>query len=340
MKKVKVEDAVGMILCHDITKIVPEKFKGTAFKKGHIIQKEDIPELLKIGKEHLYVWEQKPGKLHENAAAKRIAKIASGENLKILPPAEGKCTFVSEKKGLFEVKSDILLKINSVPMISVATLPKNFKVEKGMKVAGSRVIPLVIDENYVIQVENICKEMGPAFKVTPYKKLKAGIVVTGSEVYKGRIKDKFGPVMEKKLSYFGADILGKTYCPDNIKDIKNSIISLKEKGANIIIVTGGMSVDPDDLTPGAIRQTGAKVITYGVPVQPGNMFMLSYLEGSAILGVPGCAMFMKTTVLDAVLPRIFAGHILEKGDFISMGEGGFCFGCKPCKYPVCYFCRN
>lgn len=339
MEKVRVEDAVGMTLCHDITKIVPGKFKGTAFKKGHIVQKEDIPELLKIGKEHLYVWKPKSGMLHENDAALRIAKVVVGENLSFNLPKEGKCTFVSDVKGLFEVNSDILTKINSVPMVSVATLPRNFRVQKGMKVAGGRVIPLVIDKKYVVQVEKICKELGPALKATPYKKLKAGIVVTGSEVYKGRIKDKFGPVMEKKLKYFGADILGKVYCPDEIEEIKSSILSLKKQGAKIIIVTGGMSVDPDDLTPGAIRQTGAKTVTYGVPVQPGNMFMFSYLNDTAILGVPGCAMFMKTTVLDAVLPRIFAGHILKKDDFVTMGEGGFCSGCDQCKYPICYFCR-
>lgn len=340
MKKVRVEDAVGMTLCHDITKIVPGKFKGTAFKKGHIVKKEDIPELLKIGKEHLYVWEPKQGMLHENDAALRIAKAIVGDNLSFGPPKEGKCIFTSDIKGLFEVNSNILTKINSVPMMSVATLPKNFRVKKGMKVAGARVVPLVIDEKYVIQVEKICRDFEPAFKVVPYKRLKAGIVITGSEIYKGRIKDKFGPVMEKKLKYFGADFLGKCYCPDKIEEIKSSILNFKKQGAQVIIVTGGMSVDPDDLTPGAIRQTGAEVITYGVPVQPGNMFMLSYLNDTAILGVPGCAMFMKTTVLDAVLPRIFAGHTLKREDFITMGEGGFCSGCDKCEYPICYFCRN
>jgi molybdenum cofactor synthesis domain-containing protein len=340
MKKVKVVDAVGMILCHDMTKIIPNEFKGRAFKKGHIIQEEDIQELLKMGKEHIYVWENKPGMLHENDAAIRIAEAVKGENLTISEPKEGKCTFTSDIKGLFEVNSQLLTKINSVPMVSVATLPNNFTVNKGEKVTGARVIPLIIEEQKIIQIEKLCREYGAAIKVTPYKRLKAGIVVTGSEVYTGRIKDKFSPVIEQKLAYFDATLLEKIFVPDDIEKIKEAILALKAKGAEIIVVTGGMSVDPDDLTPGAIGKTGANIVTHGAPVQPGNMFMLAYLDDTAIMGVPGCTMYMKTTILDSVLPRIFAGHTLTRADFIVMGEGGFCRGCETCHYPTCFFCRS
>jgi molybdenum cofactor synthesis domain-containing protein len=339
MKKIKVEEALGMVLCHDITKIVPGEFKGRAFKKGHIITKEDIPELLKLGKEHIYVWDNASGGIHEEEAALRLAHAIMGENMEYDEPNEGKSVFRSKTRGLFEVKSELLYKINGVDMISVATIPNNFTVEKGQKLAGVRVIPLVIQEENIMEVEKICRENGPAFSVTTYKKLRAGIITTGNEVYKGRIKDKFGPIMKQKLAYFGADVLGQVFCPDDIDKIKDSIHEFIKKGADIVMMTGGMSVDPDDLTPGAIKRTGADVVTYGVPVQPGNMFMMAYLDKTVLLGIPGCAMYYGTTILDVTLPKIFAGRKMTKGDFIKMGEGGFCSNCEKCRYPNCYFCR-
>jgi molybdenum cofactor synthesis domain-containing protein len=339
VKKIRVEQALGTVLCHDITRIVPGEFKGRAFKKGHIITQKDIPELLKLGKEHIFVWEPEPGGIHEEEAALRLANAICGENIEFDEPKEGKSVFRSKIRGFFEVKSELLYKINCVDMVSAATIPGNFAVEEGQKLAGVRVIPLVIQEEKIIQVENICKEHGPAFSVTPYKKLCAGIVTTGSEIYKGRIKDKFGHIIKQKLAYYGADIFGQVYCPDDMEDIKNAIFEFIQKGVKLIIMTGGMSVDPDDLTPGAIKSTGASVVTYGVPVQPGNMFMMAYLEDAVLLGVPGCAMYHGTTILDVVLSRVFSGHTLTRDDFIKMGEGGFCSNCEECCYPRCYFCR-
>ncbi|MDN5302050.1 MAG: hypothetical protein PWQ60_1564 [Thermoanaerobacteraceae bacterium] len=339
MKQVPVEKAVGMILCQDITKIVPGEFKGRAFKKGHVIQKEDVDELLKLGKEHIYVWEPRAGEIHEDEAAVRLAGAMAGENVEYGEPKEGKSTLSSRIKGLYEVNSALLRKINSIDMVSVASLPGNFAVEKGRKLAGARVIPLVIEEEKIQKVENLCRDEGPAFKVIPYKKLKAAVITTGNEVFKGRIEDRFGPVILKKLEYFEADYMGQTLCPDDMKEIKRAILRAREKGADLIILTGGMSVDPDDLTPGAIKSTGARVVTYGAPVQPGNMFMMAYLESAAVLGVPGCAMYHSTTILDVVLPRIFAGRVMKKQDFIDMGEGSLCSSCESCRYPNCYFCR-
>ncbi|ATW24890.1 molybdopterin-binding protein [Candidatus Formimonas warabiya] len=339
MKTVPVEKAVGMVLCQDMTKIVPGEFKGTAFKKGHVIREEDIEELLKIGKEHIYVWEPEPGDVHEDEAAIRLAKATSGAHIVYEPPKEGKCTLKSLVKGLYKVKGTLLYRINSIESVSVASLPNNFTVEKDQKLAGTRVIPLVVEGNKIEEAEALCEKEGPVFEVKPYQKLKAGIVTTGNEVFKGRIQDKFGPVMKKKLDYFEAEYLGQKFCPDDMELIGEAIRSFTREGADLIILTGGMSVDPDDLTPGAVRKTGARVVTYGVPVQPGNMFLLAYLGSTALMGVPGCAMFHRTTVLDVVLPRFFAGEILEKEDFIKMGEGGFCSTCPECSYPQCYFCR-
>ncbi|KYO66804.1 molybdopterin-binding protein [Thermovenabulum gondwanense] len=338
MKILPVEKAVGMILCQDVTKIVPGEFKGRAFKKGHIIKEEDIQELLKLGKEHVYVWEAREGEIHEDEAAIRIARSVSGENVVFDEPYEGKSSLKSAIKGLLKVDQELLYEINSVDLVTVASLPDNFTVEEGQKIAGARVIPLVIDEEIIKKVEMICSER-KIFNVKPYRKMKAGIITTGSEVYKGRIKDRFGPIMIKKLEYFGAEFLGQIFCPDDVNLIIKGINEMLEKNAEVVILTGGMSVDADDLTPKAIKECSEHVVTYGAPVQPGNMFMLAYRGNSALLGVPGCAMYHRTTILDAILPRIFIGERLKKEDFIKMGLGGLCQGCEVCRYPNCYFCR-
>ena len=339
MKKKPVEKAVGMILCHDITRIIPGKFKGRAFKKGHIIKKENVEKLLELGKEQIYVWEPKVGEIHEDEAALRIARAVAGENVDYDEPKEGKSTLKSKERGLLKIDSTLLCEINSVRDISVASLPGNFIIEKGQKLAGVRIIPLTTKEENLTHLEDLCQKKGKVFEIEKYKKLKAALIITGNEIYKKRIQDKFGRVMRKKLEFFKAQYLDQTFCSDNIEEIKKAILHYKQQGADLIILTGGMSVDPDDLTPGAIRESGAKVVTYGAPVQPGNMFMMAYLGSTVLLGVPGCAMYYRTTILDVVLPRIFIGEILTKEDFIKMGEGGFCLNCEVCRYPQCFFCR-
>jgi len=339
MKKVTVKKAVGMILCHDITRIIPGEFKGRAFKKGHIIQKEDVEKLLDLGKEQIYIWEPKDGEVHEDEAALRISKAVTGENIELTEASEGKITLKSLTRGLFKVKSELLYEINSMENITIPCLPNNFKVEKGQGLSGVRIVPLTIQEEKIEKIEKSCQKKGVVFSVKKYKKLKVAIVTTGNEVYKGLIRDGFGPLLKEKFSYFGAELQGQTFCPDDMEEIKKVILQFRKQGADLIILTGGMSVDPDDLTPGAIRESGAKVVTYGAPVQPGNMFMMAYLGNTVLLGVPGCAMYYRTTILDVVLPRIFVGEVLNKDDFIKMGEGGFCLNCEVCRYPQCFFCR-
>jgi len=339
MKKIPVEKAPGMILCHDITRIIPGEFKGRAFKKGHIIQKEDIEKLLELGKEQIYVWEPKAGEIHEDEAALRIARVVAGENIDYDEPKEGKSTLKSKERGLLKIDSNLLYRINSMKDISIASLPQNFIMERGQKLAGVRIIPLTTREENLIHIEGLCRGEDKVFEIRKYKKLKTALITTGNEIFKKRIQDKFGPVIRKKLEFFNTQHLGQIICPDAIEEIKKGILHYKQQEADLIILTGGMSVDPDDLTPGAIRESGAKVVTYGAPVQPGNMFMMAYLGNTVLLGVPGCAMYYRTTILDVVLPRIFTGEILIKEDFVKMGEGGFCLNCEVCRYPRCFFCR-
>ena len=339
MEKIKVEEAIGMKLCHDITKVVPGEFKGRLFARGHVIRPEDVEELKNIGKEYIYIWEEEEGQVHEDEAAIRISDAMAGLNTVLDAPKEGKVLVTSGKKGLFKINSKLLRQINSIEQVTVPTIPNNYRVEKGQKLAAVRVIPLIIQEDKIKEVEALCSANEPVFEVKEYEKLKVGFIITGNEVYHGRVEDKFVPVLQRKMNYFNAEIIGRIFCPDNLKEIETAIRQHKEDGAELIVLTGGMSVDPDDLTPGAIKNTATELVTYGVPAQPGNMFMMAYSDDIPVIGVPGAAIYYKTTILDIVLPRIFAGETLTKEDFIGLGEGGLCITCEICTYPRCYFGR-
>lgn len=336
MKKVNVEEAVGMVLAHDLTKIVPGQFKGAAFKKGHIIKPEDIDMLKDMGKNHINVLELTENDIHEDDAAIRIGTAISGEGVYTTQPSEGKVTIKAKERGLLKINLEALEEVNDIELIIIATLHNNSLVEKDQSVAGTRIIPLSIEKGKIERIEEICRELD-IISVKKLKPLKAGIVVTGSEVYHGRITDKFGPVLEGKVKFYGGTLLGIKYASDDIEMIQSSINSFIEDGADIVLTSGGMSVDADDVTPSAIRNVSDRVITYGSPVLPGAMFMIAYKKDRPILGVPACGMYHKTTVLDLILPRIMAGEILTRKDVTSLGHGGLCLNCEVCRYPVCPF---
>ena len=327
MKIVNVEEAIGMVLAHDLTKIVPGQFKGAAFKKGHVITPEDIPVLKDMGKNHLNVLELSEDDLHEEDAAIRIGTAISGEGVYRTDPHEGKVTLKARDRGLLKINLDALEEVNDIEMIIIATLHNNTVVDKDQPVAGTKIIPLTIKKDKIEAIERICKELGSIVSVKELKPLKAGIVVTGSEVYHGRITDKFGPVLEEKVRFYGGTLLGVKYASDDIDMIQNSINDFLEKGADIVLTSGGMSVDADDLTPTAIRNISDRVITYGSPVLPGAMFMVAYKGSTPILGVPACGMYHKTTVLDLILPRIMAGEEHSRKDITKPGGGGACLNC-------------
>lgn len=337
MKQVKVQDAVGMVLCHDITKIVPSKFKGRAFTKGHIIKESDINELLDLGKENIYVWECAKGILHENEAALRIARAAAGAGIELSEPKEGKVDLIAAQRGLLKINVAALNQLNAINEIMMATRHNNTIVEKGDIVAGTRIIPLVIMEKKIKRVEKICYIAKGLVELKPLNTLKVGMVITGNEVYHGRIEDKFSPVIKKKMEYYNSQVFYQILAPDNKNLIKEAIEKLIDSGAELVVTTGGMSVDPDDVTPGAVKETGAKIVTYGTPLLPGAMFLLAYKGDIPILGLPGCVMYSKTTVFDLILPRIFIGEKITRDDITQMGHGGLCLGCPECRYPNCGF---
>lgn len=335
MKIVKVEDAVGTVLAHDLTKIIPGEYKGPAFKKGHIIKEEDIEELKSMGKYHLNVFSLNEDEIHEEDAAKRLADTVKGKNLILTKPSEGKVQLKSKIDGLLKINVKALMDINVVDDIILSTLHNNTVVKTGKIVAGTKIIPLVTKISNIEKVEKICSGAGPVIEVIPLKKLKAGIVVTGTEVYEGKIKDKFAPVLRKKVEDLGGECKKILFAPDDENKIKSCIKELLNENVDIIMTSGGMSVDADDVTPKAIKDIATEVITYGSPVLPGAMFMISYYNDTPILGVPACGMFAKITVLDLILPRIFAGEKPSKRDVVALAHGGLCQNCEVCRFPIC-----
>lgn len=336
MKEVTVEQAVGTVLAHDLTQIIPGEYKGPKFKKGHIITEEDIPLLLSMGKRHLFVLEKDDNDVHENEAAYRIASKAAGDGIELTDPSEGKIELKATSDGLLKIDRDRLYELVSQDEIMFATIHENIVVRKGEKLAGTRIIPLFIAEEHLQQAESILED-GPVIKIVPLREMKVGVVTTGSEVYNGIIEDKFGPVLVRKFDELGSKVEKQVFADDDDEMIAGCIRQLIDEGMDIIGVTGGMSVDPDDMTPSGIRKAGGEVVSYGAPVLPGAMFMLSYVGDVPVVGLPGCVMYSRTSIFDLIVPRLLAGEKITKKDIVKLAHGGLCLNCKVCTFPVCGF---
>ena len=337
MKLIRTEDAVGHVLCHDMTQIIPGKYKDARFRKGHIVTEEDIPVLLSMGKESLYVWEKTEGMLHEDEAALRLRDLCIGEYMRCTEVKEGKVELIAEADGLFMVDTERLYAVNSVDQLMIATRHTNTAVHPGDKLAGMRVIPLVIEEELLESAESAAGKE-PLLRLIPWKLKTAAVITTGSEVEKGLIEDSFTPVVMRKLEAFGIETVSHVLTGDDQDRIRGEIVKAHRNGTDLILCTGGMSVDPDDKTPGAIARSGVEIVTYGAPTLPGAMFCLGYFgDGTPVAGLPGCVMYAKATIFDLVLPRIAAGVRLEREDFVRLGHGGLCLGCGECRFPVCPF---
>lgn len=340
MKEIKTTEAVGHILCHDLTQIIRGVTKDARFRKGHIVTEEDIPVLLSMGKENLFVWENDGTILHEDEAAEILRSLTQNKGMSASTPKEGKIELTAEYDGVLEVDIERLDNLNDLDDIAIATLPQHMPVKAGMKLAGMRVIPLVIAKDKMEQVKESAGST-PLLELHPYQSMKVGVVTTGSEVYRGLIEDTFTPVIETKLKKFDLKVDQHRLSDDSTDCTLEKIKELLALDMDMIICTGGMSVDPDDRTPAAIKATGAEIITYGAPVLPGAMFLLSYYESEGkkipILGLPGCVMYAATTIFDIVLPRLVAGIEVIRKDIRHLGTGGLCQNCKVCHYPNCGF---
>jgi molybdenum cofactor synthesis domain-containing protein len=341
-----VQEAIGTVLAHDITEIRPGEFKGRAFKKGHVIREEDVCHLQRLGKEHLFVLQVADDELHENDAAYAIAEALMGNGVTIKgEPKEGKISIIADRDGLLKIDEDSLRAFNMLGEVMCATLHGNTVVKRGQTVAGTRAVPLVVKKKIVDEAVRIGKsvrssEFGRVTGVIEVKELRkprAGVVITGNEVYHGRIKDAFAPVISKKVEEVNGELVGVYYSPDDKALIVDRLRELLNAGADLLITTGGMSVDPDDVTRFAIRELGAVDITYGSAVLPGAMFLVAYVNDIPILGIPACGMYAKTTIFDLVLPRILSGEKIGRKELAELGHGGLCMKCEVCRYPVCPF---
>ncbi|MBR5109717.1 MAG: molybdopterin-binding protein [Clostridia bacterium] len=337
MIKIRVQDAVGMTLCHDLTEM-RDGFKGPAFRRGHVIREEDIPHMLDIGKQTVFVWEENAGEIHEEDAARRMAAMAPVKGAHYTEPSEGKVLLIADSEGMLRVDTLLLEEINSIGDLTVSTLPDHYPVKPGMRLASMRIVPLVTKEEQIIRAEALCAGR-KLLDLLPYAPRKAGIIITGSEIYHGRIKDKFEAVARAKLAKYPGTVLGAVACDDDVNMLVRAAEDFLAQGADFLIFSGGMSVDPDDVTPAAIRRLGCGVVSHGVPSQPGNMTLAAYLDDIPVLGVPGAAVSLPTTIFDVLLPQIYAGLKFTKQDLVRLGDGGLCQLCQACRFPNCTFGR-
>ena len=337
MKLIETKHAVGHVLCHDLTQIIPGVTKDARFRKGHVVTEEDVPVLLSMGKDHLYVWEKTEGMLHEDEAAERLRAIAQNENMTATDVKEGKIELKAAIHGLFRVDVERLFALNSLEEIMIATRHTNSVVHPGDKLAGMRVIPLIVSEDKVRAAEEAAGGK-PLLELLPFVRKTAAVITTGTEVFLGRIEDKFTPVILKKLESFGVQVISHVKVPDDRAQIVSAIQAARDSGADLILCTGGMSVDPDDQTPGAIKAARADIVAYGAPVLPGAMFLLGHFEdGTPIMGLTGCVMYAKATIFDLILPRVLCNVPVTRADLARLGHGGLCLGCEKCHYPICPF---
>lgn len=338
MNTIPVEQAVGMVLPHDITVIIKDVKKGTAFKKGHIIQDCDVESLKKIGKDNIYVLSLTENEIHENEAAVLLAKGLAGSGIVYSKePEEGKISLIAEYDGLLNINKSALLEFNMLGEVMCSTLHSNTPVKKGEIIAGTRLIPLIAKRSLVEKAVSISSVPGSIVSVRKLSPKKIGLVITGNEVYYGRIEDRFEEVLREKASDYGCEILQVRKAPDDKNIIAAEISVCIDAGCDLIITSGGMSVDPDDVTREGIITAGAKTSVYGTPVLPGAMFLSGLIGDVPVLGLPACGMFHKITVFDLVLPRILTGEKISRKELAELGHGGLCRNCKVCHYPICNF---
>ncbi|OIQ50903.1 putative competence-damage inducible protein [Pseudodesulfovibrio hydrargyri] len=337
MKRIAVDEMIGTVLAHDLTRVVAGESKGVAFKRGHVIEARDLPMLKDMGRNHLYALDVPGTSLHENDGALRLAESLAGDNVGLSGAREGRVDLMSGCTGLLDVNRSLLDFVNAHPEIVVATRHTDSVVRKGDTLAGAKIVPLTVEKSLLAEIEMASGITGPLLRVRPFLPLRVGMVVTGSEVYHGRIKDTFSPVLEKKVAAYGGRIVKKALAPDDTDALRHRVADVLREEIDLLVLTGGMSVDPDDLTPGVIASIATDIVAYGSPVLPGAMFMAAYRGELPIIGVPACGMYNKTTVLDLVLPRLFAGQRISREFLLSKAHGGLCLNCPDCTYPDCPF---
>lgn len=336
---VKIEDAVGYPLAHDITEIRPGEFKGPAFQRGHILSCRDLDHLRRLGKNHLYILKPESDEVHEDEAAKAIATALCGRGVGWSgAPREGKLALRATNDGLLQVDVEALARFNAIGEVMCATRHTHTVVKRGEQVAATRAIPLLVPRKTVdAAVSEARSAKNAVLRVLPLRPANVGVMITGNEVYHGRIEDKFEPIIRKKVTALGGRVMEVMFLPDDDARIAEAALGLLDRGADLLVTTGGMSVDPDDRTRFGLKRAGAEDMVYGSAVLPGAMFMITYLKGVPVLGIPACGIFAATTIFDLVYPRVLAGEKITRREIAALGHGGLCLHCKECIFPRCPF---
>lgn len=337
MIKLRVEDAIGKPLAHDVTRIIPGKTKGPAFRRGHIVTADDISLLKDMGKSRVYVFDIESGYIHEDDAAKMLAEAFQREGFTLEGPKEGRINIKCQAGGLLKIDLHLLRYINNSEVMICSTIHQNTVCVKGMAVAATRIIPLAVKESVFLPLVREIKEEGPLLKLLPFSKQKVGVIATGGEIASGRTEDNSFNVLSPKIEDLGGTIVQQQKCHDVQEEIADSIKDMYKNGCDVIVTTGGLSVDADDVTLEGIMLSGAKLVSYGSPILPGAMFALAYMNDVPILGIPAAVYYYKATVLDLFLPRAMSGDIITRDDVVNLGHGGLCLNCPVCNYPVCPF---
>lgn len=340
-KTIPIEQAVGTTIAHDMTQVIPGKYKGPAFKKGHMVTASDLCQLMRMGKNNLYVLDLKKGQVHEDDAVLELASALSGPGVIFSgAPSEGKLGLRAAYPGLFKVNIDALTQFNLCQDVMCASIHNNASVEMNQSLAATRAVPLVIHRPDLDQAIHIAKENYPIFKVKLFNPLKVRLIITGDEVYKGLVQERFKAIVERKITALGASLKESIVLPDDQAMITHWINTYLSKDTDLIITAGGMSVDPDDVTKAGIEGSGFKTIHYSAAVLPGAMFLLGYHKNTSIMGLPACGLYHETTIFDLILPRIMAGERPGKMDLAKLCHGGLCLNCKPCRFPACPFGKS
>jgi len=337
-RKIKIEDAVGTTLAHDITEVRPGEFKGPAFRKGHRVEREDLCHLMRLGKRHLYVLDLDRDHIHEDDAVLELATALAGPGVTFGgQPREGKIQLRAVYDGLLKVNVTPLIDFNLIPDVMCASIHNNSPVTKGQALAGTRAVPLVIHRATLDRAVDVARRHYPVFAVKIFNPLRARLVITGNEIYDGRIEDKFETIVKAKLAAYGAVLAETVILPDDEERIARKIGQFLDADTDLIITTGGMSVDPDDVTRSAIIKTGIDAIHYSAAVLPGAMFQIAYKGDVPIAGIPACALYHQTTIFDLILPRLLAGEKPDNRDLAELAHGGLCMDCPTCRFPACSF---
>ncbi len=334
------EESIGKTIAHDMTRIVPGESKGVEFSRGHIVTAGDVCRLQQMGRFNLYVDQKAPtGTIHEDDAARAFASAMCGEGLVAeSEPHEGRVNLIAERDGIIVVNESLLTGFNSLSGVMAASRHAYSLIRKGRRVAATRAIPLYLEQTIFGRAMAILGD-SPIFSVAPLRKAKVGLLITGNEVFKGLIEDRFEEVIKAKMAHFGSSVVETLVKPDNAGEIANAARQLEEMGCDLIVTTAGLSVDPDDVTRHGLVEAGLTDILYGMPILPGAMSLVGRIGKARVLGVPACALFHKRTSLDLLLPRLLADLPIARADVAKMGNGGMCMECTSCTFPKCPFGR-